>query len=82
MASSTLPQHDPDPGARRGALESARARYVYDPTVLPPFNLSGELPATAVAKGLLLALVVALVGGGYPAWRAMRLTPLEGLSHE
>lgn len=45
MASSTLPQHDPDPGARRGALESARARYVYDPTVLPPFNLYGELPA-------------------------------------
>jgi len=44
--------------------------------------LTGELHPLVVGKGLLLALAVAIVGGGYPAWRATRLTPVEGLSHE
>lgn len=44
--------------------------------------LSGELPPAVVGKGLLLAFVVAMVAGAYPAWRATRLTPVEGLSHE
>ncbi len=44
--------------------------------------LSGELPLNVVAKGLLLAFGVAMVAGAYPAWRATRLTPVEGLSHE
>jgi putative ABC transport system permease protein len=44
--------------------------------------LTGEVHPVVIGKGLLLALAVALVGGGYPAWRATRLTPVEGLSHE
>lgn len=44
MTSPTLPQHDPDPVARRQALEAARERLDYDATVLPPFNLCRSLP--------------------------------------
>lgn len=69
-------------GAVLGILGAGALLYLLGQLTVTRGFLSGELPATAVAKGLLLALVVALVGGGYPAWRAMRLTPLEGLSHE
>ncbi|MBX7166289.1 MAG: ABC transporter permease [Pirellulales bacterium] len=44
--------------------------------------ITGELPLAVIGKGLLLACAVAAVGGGYPAWRATRLIPVEGLSHE
>ncbi len=44
--------------------------------------IAGDLPPAVIGKGLLLALAVAAFGGGYPAWRATRLTPVEGLSHE
>lgn len=44
MTSPTLPQHDADPDARQRELDAARARYVYDPKVLPPLNLYADLP--------------------------------------
>jgi len=44
--------------------------------------IQGDLPPIVILKGLALASAVALFGGGYPAWRATRLTPVEGLSHE
>jgi len=33
-------------------------------------------------RGLIVALVVALVGAAYPAIRALRLVPMEALRHE
>ncbi len=44
--------------------------------------ISGQLPLAVVGQGFALALAVAIIGGGYPAWRATRLAPVEGLSHE
>lgn len=35
-----------------------------------------------IAQGFAVALGVALIGGIYPAWRAARLMPTEGLRHE
>ena len=35
-----------------------------------------------VGRAASLRNLVALFGGGYPAWRATQLTPVEGLSHE
>lgn len=44
--------------------------------------IQGEMPPVVILEGLTVATVVALFGGGYPAWRATQLTPVEGLSHE
>lgn len=41
-----------------------------------------DIAPPIVAIGLALALAVALVGGVYPAYRATRLKPAEGISHE
>jgi len=44
--------------------------------------IQGDMPPIVILEGLTVAAVVALFGGGYPAWRATQLTPVEGLSHE
>jgi putative ABC transport system permease protein len=44
--------------------------------------IQGNIAPEVVAKGFLMALAVALVGGSYPAWQASRLSPSEGLRHE
>jgi putative ABC transport system permease protein len=41
-----------------------------------------ELSAEVVLAGCLLALVVGLVGGSYPAWRGARMDPAEALHYE
>ncbi|TVQ02962.1 MAG: ABC transporter permease [Planctomycetaceae bacterium] len=44
--------------------------------------VSGDLPVAAMGQGVLLALLLGLIGGLYPAWSAARLTPVEGLRHD
>jgi ABC-type antimicrobial peptide transport system permease subunit len=44
--------------------------------------LSGTFPLTLLAQGLGVALVLGLVGGAYPAWRASRFLPAEAMRAE
>ncbi|PDV96677.1 ABC transporter permease [Candidatus Chloroploca asiatica] len=44
--------------------------------------LSGELEASAMVQAVVIAGVLGLVGGGYPAWRAARLAPVEAMRAE
>jgi len=40
------------------------------------------LPESVLIEGFLLALVAALLGGGYPAWRAAKIMPAMALREE
>ena len=42
----------------------------------------GTVPTALAAQALSAALVLGLVGGFYPAWRASRLPPVEALSYD
>lgn len=44
--------------------------------------IEGTIAPSVLGKGVLLALVVGVIGGAYPAWRATQLLPSEGLRHE
>lgn len=44
--------------------------------------VSGTISAEVMLQGFLVALVLGFLGGLYPAVRAARLTPVEGLRHE
>jgi len=44
--------------------------------------ISGEISPGVVAQGFLIAAMVGLVGGLFPAFRAAQLAPTEGLRHE
>jgi putative ABC transport system permease protein len=44
--------------------------------------ITPDFTAGVFAWGLAFALGVALVGAAYPAWRAVRLTPVEALRRE
>jgi putative ABC transport system permease protein len=44
--------------------------------------ISGELSLEGILHGFTVALVVGVAGGLYPAYRAARLVPTEGLRHE
>jgi ABC-type antimicrobial peptide transport system permease subunit len=44
--------------------------------------LQPQYPAEVFARALAVAVTVALAGAAYPAFRAIRLTPLEALRHE
>lgn len=44
--------------------------------------IEGTIAYSVLLKGVLLALVVGVLGGAYPAWHAAQLLPSEGLRHE
>ncbi len=44
--------------------------------------VSGEISAGVMLQGFALAALVGLLGGLFPALRAARLVPTEGLRHE
>jgi len=53
-------------------------------TQLPAVSgfIRADIAPVVVAMGIALAVAVALIGGVYPAYRAARLRPAEGISHE
>jgi putative ABC transport system permease protein len=44
--------------------------------------ISGELAPIVLLEGLVVTILVAVIGGGYPAYRAARWLPTEALRHE
>ena len=44
--------------------------------------LAGPVPLDVLFQGFALALGVGVLGGLYPAYRAAKLVPTEGLRHE
>ena len=44
--------------------------------------VAGDISVSVMLQGLLLALVLGILGGIYPAWSAARLAPVEGLRHD
>lgn len=69
-------------GAIAGA---ALARFLtFGMTQVPGIEgfIHGSISWSIIVQGIVLAAVVGLVGGLYPAWRASRLAPTEALRHE
>ncbi len=44
--------------------------------------VAGDVSADVMLQGFLLALLLGLLGGMYPAWSAAKLAPVEGLRHD
>lgn len=44
--------------------------------------IQGDVPLEVIVQGFFIALVVGLIGGIWPAWRAASLQPTEAIYHE
>lgn len=44
--------------------------------------VSGDLSLDVILQGFVVAILLGLIGGLYPAWKAARMTPVEGLRHD
>lgn len=69
-------------GALLGALTAAAlTRWLSSLPAASNF-MEGSIASSVYLKGFVLALAVGLIGGLYPAYRASRLLPAEGLRHD
>jgi len=44
--------------------------------------VAGDISPGVMLQGFVLALLLGLLGGLYPAWSAAKLPPVEGLRHD
>jgi putative ABC transport system permease protein len=44
--------------------------------------VEGDVSPSVMLQGLVLAVLLGLIGGLYPAWSAAKLPPVEGLRHD
>lgn len=44
--------------------------------------VAGDISLSIMLQGMLLAIVLGILGGIYPAWSAAKLAPVEGLRHD
>lgn len=69
-------------GAVLGVVAAATLVVVLSNTHRAGAFLTQEIPASVVAQALLMAVVLGMVGGLYPALRAAGLRPTEALRHD
>jgi putative ABC transport system permease protein len=69
-------------GAAAGALAAAALTWWLSTQPTASIFMEGSIAPVVYLKGLVLAVLVGLIGGFYPAVRASRLLPAEGLRHE
>ncbi len=69
-------------GAALGTIVALVGTRVLSHVPLYARVVSGEVEPAIVMEGVLIAILVGLFGGLYPAWRAAQLTPTEALRHE
>jgi putative ABC transport system permease protein len=69
-------------GAAVGALAAAALTWWLSTQPTASIFMEGSIAPVVYLKGFVLAVLVGLIGGFYPAVRASRLLPAEGLRHE
>lgn len=69
-------------GAVVGVVSAATLVVVLSNTHRAGAFLTREIPAAVVARAMLMAVVLGMIGGLYPALRAAALRPTEALRHD